>query len=101
MSDLYKNIYELVRQIPKGKVTTYGILAMCTGNPRRSRIVGVALSKCDDMSIPCHRVIRKDGSLPETFGIGGPSYQRFLLESENIEFLDDGKVNLTKHLWLC
>ncbi len=100
MSDLYEHIYKLVKQIPKGKVTTYGILAMYTGNPKRSRIVGVALSKCNDTSIPCHRVIRKDGSLPGTFGIGGQSYQKFLLKSENIEFLDDGKVNLSKHLWL-
>ncbi len=100
MSDLYEYIYFLVNQVPAGKVTTYGDIAIATGNPRRSRIVGSAMQKCKDNSVPCHRVIKKDGSLPGNFGISGNSYQRFLLESEGVEFLPDGKVNLSKHLWI-
>ncbi len=100
MSELYKQIYDLVKQVPVGMVTTYGELALATGNPRRSRIIGTAMMKCNDSSVPCHRVIRKDGSLAKSFGIGGSSYQRFLLESENITFLEDGKVDLSKHLYI-
>ena len=99
MSELYKKVYSLVKQIPKGMVTTYGILALMTGNPRRSRIIGSAMSKCNDNNVPCHRVIRKDGSLSDTFGIMGNSYQRILLEEEGITFLPDGRVDLSRHLW--
>ena len=100
MSELYKTVYELVKQIPEGMVTTYGILAMRTGNPKRSRIIGTAMQKCNDRTVPCHRVIRKDGSLSKVFGIGGSDYQKFLLESEGVTFLPDGKVDLSKHLWI-
>lgn len=93
---LYKEIYEIVKNIPCGKVLTYGDIALMTGNPRRSRIVGQAMSKCGDLTVPCHRVVHKDGSLSQTFGIGGSSYQRFLLESEGVKFLSDGRVDLSK-----
>lgn len=99
MSQLYRDIYELVKQVPKGKVTTYGILALKTGNIRRSRIIGTALKNCKDTSIPCHRVVRKDGSLSKVFGLGGSEYQKFLLINEGILFLDNGKIDLSNCLW--
>ena len=52
MSELYKTVYELVKQIPEGMVTTYGVLAMRTGNPKRSRIIGTAMQKCRDNTVP-------------------------------------------------
>jgi len=100
MSELYREIYEIVKQVPAGFVTTYGDVAARTGNPRRSRIVGSAMAACNDKNVPCHRVIRKDGSLDGTFGIGGSGYKKFLLESEGITFLEDGRVYLTNHLWI-
>ncbi len=100
MSDLYKQVYTLVKQVPSGMVTTYGSIAFATGNPRRSRIIGAAMMKCNDDSVPCHRVVKKDGSLSDVFGIGGSGYQRFLLESEGVTFLSDGRVDLSKHLWI-
>ena len=98
MSDFYKNIYEMVKTVPSGMVTTYGQLAAKSGNPRRSRVIGGAMARCNDGSVPCHRVIRKDGSLPASFGIGGREYQRFLLESEGVAFLADGRVDMAKHM---
>ena len=98
MSGLYKQIYSIVKQVPAGFVTTYGDVAAQTGNPRRSRIVGTAMAACNDNTVPCHRVIRKDGSIDGTFGLGGREYKKFLLENENITFLPDGRVELSKHL---
>ena len=100
MSVLYKQIYSIVKQVPAGFVTTYGDVAAQTGNPRRSRIVGTAMAACNDNTVPCHRVIRKDGSIDGTFGLGGREYKKFLLENENITFLADGRVDLSKHLWI-
>ena len=100
MSGLYKQIYDIVKRVPAGYITTYGDVAAQTGNPRRSRIVGSAMALCDDDTVPCHRVIRKDGSIEGNFGLGGTSYKRFLLESEGIAFLADGKVDLSRHLWI-
>ncbi len=100
MSGLYQQIYNIVKQVPAGFVTTYGDVAAQTGNPRRSRIVGTSMAGCNDSSVPYHRVIRKDGSLEGIFGIGGSEYKKFLLENEGISFLPDGRVDLSKHLWI-
>ncbi len=100
MSDFHKNIYEMVKSVPAGMVTTYGQLAAKSGNPRRSRVIGGAMARCNDNTVPCHRVIKKDGSLPSSFGIGGKEHQRFLLESEGVIFLPDGRVDLSKHRWI-
>jgi len=100
MSDLYKIVFELVKQVPSGWVTTYGDIAMWTGNPRRSRIIGAAMARCSDEAVPCHRVVKKDGTLPSSFGLGGSQWQRFLLESEGVVFLPDGRVDMSQHLWI-
>ena len=100
MAGLYSQIYDIVKQVPAGYVTTYGDVAAQTGNPRRSRIVGSAMAACNDNNVPCHRVIKNDGSIEGTFGIGGSSYKRFLLENEGIIFLSDGKVDMARHLWI-
>ncbi len=100
MSMPYKLVYDLVRQVPAGCVTTYGTLAFATGNPRRSRVIGTAMARCDDNTVPCHRVVRKDGSMSSVFGLMGPDYQRMLLKAEGVPFLPDGRVDLTKCLYI-
>lgn len=99
MSDFYHCIFELVKQIPVGMVTTYGTIALKTGNPRRSRVIGNAMAHCNDKNVPCHRVVIKDGKLPKNFGVGGNAYQRFLLEQEGVSFLNDGRVDMKKHFF--
>jgi O-6-methylguanine DNA methyltransferase len=60
----FKNrVYEIVREIPKGKVLTYKIVAKLIGSPRAWRAVGNILNKNRDKKIPCHRVIRTDGKV--------------------------------------
>lgn len=95
----FEKIYEIVRRIPSGRVSTYGRIALMAGNPHWSRVVGYAMRACGDTSVPCHRVIMKSGELPSAFGVGGSGLQRALLESEGVAFLQDGRVCLEKHLW--
>ena len=78
-----KRVYEVVRRIPKGKVATYGQVAVLAGAPRNARFVGYALhSNPEPGVIPCHRVVFRDGSLAPGFAFGGPERQRLLLEEE-------------------
>jgi AraC family transcriptional regulator of adaptative response/methylated-DNA-[protein]-cysteine methyltransferase len=64
MKSFTERVYDVVRKIPKGKTMTYGQVAAAAGNPRASRAVGNALNKNRDTKhIPCHRVIRSDGSV--------------------------------------
>ncbi len=99
MSDSFpKRVYRLVAEIPKGKVATYGQLAMMAGSPRASRIVGAAMFRAPD-GLPCHRVIYSDGSLCCDRAFGGKEIQRQMLEGEGVTFLPDGRVDLKRHLW--
>ncbi|MBQ8029572.1 MAG: MGMT family protein [Clostridia bacterium] len=95
----FEKIYEVVKTIPKGKVMSYGQVALLAGNPRWSRVVGYALHvNPQPMVIPCHRVVMKDGSLSKGFAFGGENAQRALLESEGIKFCEDEKVEMKKFM---
>lgn len=98
MSEFYQAIYQLVRQIPPGKVATYGQLAFLLGRPRASRIVGCALHIAPD-DIPCHRVVDRTGRTAPGFSRIGTDLQRMLLEEEGVEFLPDGRVDMKRFLW--
>ncbi|HIV87555.1 MAG TPA: MGMT family protein [Candidatus Pygmaiobacter gallistercoris] len=100
-SPFAQRIYEVVKQIPRGKVATYGQVAALAGNPRGARGVGFALHHNPQPGIiPCHRVIFRDGSLCTGFAFGGPEVQRRLLEQEGVCFLPDGRVDLSRFGWL-
>lgn len=93
-------IYEVVKKIPAGKVTTYGQIAHMIGNPHFSQVVGFALhSNPSQSEIPCHRVVNRFGGLAEAFVFGGINEQHTLLEKEGITFMEDGKVDLKKYMW--
>ncbi len=97
---VFEKIYEVVKQIPYGRVATYGQVALLAGNPRWSRVVGYALHvNPDPSSIKCHRVVNRFGETSKAFAFGGEDVQRQLLESEGVEFLPDGRVNLEKYIW--
>lgn len=99
MENLYEKIYQAVKLIPKGMVSSYGEIAKFISHPRCARQVGWALHRNPDPStIFCHRVVFADGSLSEAFAFGGANQQRTLLESEGVTFID-GKVDMSKHLY--
>jgi len=95
----YTLVYDLVKQIPCGKVATYGQIATMSGNPRRARIVGHALSLCNQRDVPCHRVVNFAGGLSDGFSPLGKETHRMLLQMEGVLFLDNGCVDLEHCLW--
>ena len=96
---VFRKIYEVVAKIPKGKVATYGQVALLAGNPRWSRVVGYALhSNPDPEKIPCYRVVDRFGSVSKAFAFGGENRQIYLLEDEGVE-LKNGVVDLSIYQW--
>ena len=94
----FEKIYEVVKSIPKGKVGTYGQIAFLAGNPRWARVVGYALHvNPDTSSIPCHRVVNREGRVAPGFAFGGEDVQRKLLEAEGVVFEPDGRIDLEKY----
>lgn len=92
-----KRIYEAVRQIPRGKVATYGKIAAMAGDKNMARAVGNALHKNPDPdSIPCYRIVNAKGELSGEFAFGGAGAQQKLLEADGIEVIN-GKVDLEKY----
>ncbi len=97
----FERAYDVVRQIPEGRVASYGQVARMVGEPRKARFVGYAMHSSPGVAggVPCHRVVFKDGSLAPGFAFGGPGAQRALLESEGIAFLPDGRVDMRVSSW--
>lgn len=96
----FDKIYDIVKKIPSEKVATYGQIALYAGNKRWSQVVGFALhSNPDPENIPCHRVVNRFGEVSKAFAFGGENKQRELLETEGVEFLLKGNVNMEKCLW--
>ena len=89
-----------MRQIPRGRVATYGQVAALTGNPRMARQVGWALHVNPyPGEVPCHRVVNRFGSLCKGFAFGGMERQAALLRGEGVEVSPDGIVDLSRYLW--
>ena len=96
---IFEIFYAVVRQIPPGRVATYGQIARLSGMPRCARTVGYAMAGCKDPSIPCHRVVDRFGGTKACFDTYAPGTQRALLVAEGISFRPDGTVDLEQYLW--
>lgn len=95
----FDKIYNVVRQIPSGRVASYGQVAALAGNRRWSRVVGYALhANPDPAHIPCHRVVTKDGYVSKAFVFGGENEQIKRLNSEGVEVIN-GQVDMDKYRW--
>lgn len=95
-SEFARGLYRLAKAIPRGQVASYGQLALMAGHPRGARIAGCLMASCQDPTVPCHRVVKRDGALCE--GEFGP-LQRELLLGEGVSFLRDGRVDMERHRW--
>jgi methylated-DNA-protein-cysteine methyltransferase-like protein len=93
-----ERIYQVVRQIPPGKVSTYGDVAAIVGDCT-ARMVGYAMSSAND-TLPWHRVINAQGKISPRGDGGGAELQRVRLEEEGVGFNSDGKVNFKLVRWL-
>lgn len=95
----YEKVYELVRRIPAGKVTTYGIIAEELSIRSAARMVGWALNHADIETVPAHRVVNRNGELTGKGHFPTPDTMRRMLETEGVSFRPDGSVNLERHLF--
>lgn len=96
---LYAMVYEVVLEVPIGKVATYGQIAKLLGLPNHARHVGFALSALgSDSLVPWHRVVNAKGKTHPRHA-GKPSFQRQLLESEGVIFSDRGHIDLKVFQW--
>ena len=95
-----KNVYELVKSIPEGKVVTYGQIAESLGNKHLARVVGNILhNNPDPANIPCHRVVNSKGEVATHYAFGGADAQRARLEAEGIVFDENKRIDLEKYGW--
>jgi len=96
MESFEERVYRATTKVPKGKVSTYRLIACLAGNCKASRAVGNALGKNFSSKIPCHRVVKSDGSVG---GYRGNVREKIVkLEKEDVVVLE-GNINLNKYLW--
>lgn len=94
-----EKVFEVVRKIPKGKVMTYGQVALLLGKPRGAREVGWMLHSNDRDDVPCHRVVDRNGRLAPNFAFDGWREQKRRLEMEGVKFVDEMHIDLEKSLF--
>ena len=98
--NFFDKVYQAVKQIPRGKVATYGQIACAVGSPRASRQVGYALHVNPQPGvIPCHRVVNRMGELAPAFAFGGKEVQATLLLQEGVMVDENDRVDLNKYLY--
>lgn len=95
MKNLFKKVYEIVKTVPAGKVVTYGQIAKLLGTSD-SRKIGFALHANKSDSVPCHRVVNREGGLALNFAFNGLDEQRRRLLDEGVLFKDETHVDLSK-----
>lgn len=99
--DFFTNVYDVVRLIPEGRVTSYGAIAKYLGAPRSSRMVGWAMNNAHDFKdVPAHRVVNRNGLLTGKMHFGEPTKMQELLEKEGVTVVKDRIENFEKLLWL-
>ena len=99
-NDFFQRVYKVVRTIPVGRVTTYGLIAKKLGSASSARTVGWALNAChNDSSIPAHRVVNRNGLLSGKHHFKGFDLMKQLLENEGIQVNNDKVVDFNIKLW--
>ena len=97
---IFDKVYNVVRQIPEGKVTSYGAIANYLGVKKSARLVGWAMNASHgDNSIPAHRVVNRIGLLTGKHHFGGTKVMQQLLENEGILIKENKILNLELHFW--
>lgn len=97
----FGRVYDVVRRIPYGRVTSYGAIAAYLGTKGSARMVGWAMnaSHYNRESVPAHRVVNRNGMLTGKHHFGAPHVMQQLLENEGITVIDDQIVDFEKHFW--
>lgn len=98
--NFFERVYEVVRQIPYGRVTSYGAIAQKIGATRSARMVGWAMNACHDLEdVPAHRVVNRKGLLTGKHHFQGTNLMQQLLESEGIVIKENQIQNFEQVFW--
>ena len=98
--NFFERVYAVARQIPYGKVTSYGAIAKALGTARSARMVGWAMNASHNMEdVPAHRVVNRKGLLTGKLHFDGTNLMQQLLENEGIEVVNNEIVDFEKHFW--
>lgn len=99
-ANFFERVYTVVRQIPYGRVTSYGAIAKYLGAARSSRMVGWAMNASHTMEdVPAHRVVNRKGLLTGKFHFDGTNLMQQLLENEGLQVVDNQIVDFEKYFW--
>ncbi|GAA5036038.1 methylated-DNA--protein-cysteine methyltransferase [Marivirga lumbricoides] len=99
-NDFFDQVYQVVKLIPKGRVTSYGSIAQYLGAGRSARIVGYAMNSAHTLAdVPAHRVVNRNGLLTGKMHFGTPDTMQQRLEAEGIRIEDDQIQNFKKVFW--
>ncbi|WP_432672917.1 MGMT family protein [Flavobacterium sp. SM2513] len=99
-TSFFERVYEIARQIPEGKVTSYGAIAKCLGSAQSARMVGWAMNASHNQEdIPAHRVVNRKGLLTGKQHFDGTNLMQQLLENEGIIIVDNQIIDFEKHFW--
>ena len=98
--NFFERVYAIARQIPYGKVTSYGAIANALGTARSARMVGWAMNASHSLEdVPAHRVVNRKGLLTGKLHFDGTNLMQQLLENEGITVIDNQIVDFEKHFW--
>jgi methylated-DNA-protein-cysteine methyltransferase-like protein len=96
----FERVYAIVRQIPYGRVTSYGAIAKALGTARSARMVGWAMNASHGLEdVPAHRVVNRKGLLTGKHHFEGTNLMQQLLESEGIKIKNNQIIDLEKYYW--
>lgn len=95
----FDKVYEVVRQIPYGRVTSYGAIAKYLGAARSARMVGWAMNNSHDKDVPAHRVVNRVGVLTGKHHFDGTNLMQQILENEGLQIVDNQIIDFKKHFW--
>jgi methylated-DNA-protein-cysteine methyltransferase-like protein len=100
-NDFFQQVWELVRQIPKGRVTSYGAIAAALGLKSGARMVGWAMNSSHGQQplVPAHRVVNRNGQLSGKNHFATPTRMQELLEKEGVRIQKDTIINFSQHFW--
>ena len=98
--NFFERVYEIARQIPEGKITSYGAIAKALGAARSARMVGWAMNASHNQDdIPAHRVVNRKGLLTGKHHFDGTNLMQQLLENEGIVVVDNQIIDFEKLFW--
>ena len=98
--DFFQKVYKVVKMIPSGRVSTYGLIAKYLGSEKSSRVVGYAMNASHNLEdVPAHRVVNRNGFLTGKHHFAGTNLMKDLLESEGVKIFENTVLDFENVVW--